>query len=72
MKLTRNKILLIVLLCAIAGAGLYQWQGMQDQASGPVVLVPDNSTVIARGITVYAEQCAACHGSNLEGQPGWK
>ena len=72
MKLTRNKTLLIVLLCAVAGAGLYLWQGTQDQTSGPVVLVPDNSTVIARGKTVYAEQCAACHGSNLEGQPGWK
>ena len=24
------------------------------------------------GETVYAAQCAACHGANLEGQPNWR
>ena len=24
------------------------------------------------GQTVYAEQCASCHGVNLEGQPNWR
>lgn len=27
---------------------------------------------IALGKTVYAQQCAACHGLNLEGQPDWQ
>lgn len=27
---------------------------------------------IANGQTLYAEQCAACHGANLEGQPNWQ
>lgn len=27
---------------------------------------------ISLGETVYAEQCASCHGINLEGQPEWK
>jgi mono/diheme cytochrome c family protein len=26
---------------------------------------------IANGEVLYAEQCAACHGANLEGQPNW-
>lgn len=26
----------------------------------------------ARGRAVYAEQCAACHGAKLEGQPNWR
>lgn len=31
-----------------------------------------SSATIALGRTVYAEQCASCHGENLEGQPDWK
>ena len=27
---------------------------------------------VALGRTVYAENCASCHGANLEGQPDWK
>lgn len=27
---------------------------------------------IAQGQTLYAQNCASCHGANLEGQPNWK
>jgi len=27
---------------------------------------------LALGEKVYRQQCAACHGANLEGQPGWQ
>ncbi len=27
---------------------------------------------IANGETLYAEQCASCHGAGLEGQPNWQ
>lgn len=27
---------------------------------------------VARGATIYAENCASCHGENLEGQPNWR
>lgn len=33
---------------------------------------PDDAAQVARGKQVYTEQCAACHGANLEGQPNWK
>jgi mono/diheme cytochrome c family protein len=33
-------------------------------ASGP--------TAQAWGAMIYAENCAACHGANLEGQPNWR
>jgi mono/diheme cytochrome c family protein len=35
--------------------------------------VPDlrDAQRIAAGERVYAAQCAACHGANLEGQPNW-
>ena len=33
---------------------------------------PDDAAQVTSGKTIYAVQCAACHGSNLEGQPNWK
>jgi len=33
---------------------------------------PNDPSVVARGKVVYAEQCASCHGANLEGQPNWR
>ncbi|NSX17590.1 c-type cytochrome [Cupriavidus taiwanensis] len=27
---------------------------------------------VAQGRKIYAQQCAACHGANLEGQPNWR
>jgi mono/diheme cytochrome c family protein len=31
-----------------------------------------DTRVVARGAGIYAIHCAACHGSNLEGQPDWQ
>lgn len=33
---------------------------------------PDDAARLALGARVYAQQCAACHGANLEGQPEWR
>lgn len=31
-----------------------------------------SADIIAPGRQIYADQCAACHGAELEGQPGWR
>ena len=36
------------------------------------ILTPDDAEVIAVGQSIYADQCAACHGARLEGQPNWR
>ncbi len=36
------------------------------------ILTPDDTEVIAVGQSIYADQCAACHGARLEGQPNWR
>ena len=33
---------------------------------------PDNAAMVAHGETLYVENCAECHGQNLEGQPNWQ
>jgi S-disulfanyl-L-cysteine oxidoreductase SoxD len=32
---------------------------------------PNDAQLVAQGQQIYATRCAACHGANLEGQPGW-
>ncbi len=32
----------------------------------------NDPSLVTRGKVVYAEQCASCHGANLEGQPNWR
>ena len=39
---------------------------------GKTLADPANSQQVARGKTVYAQYCAACHGARLEGQPNWQ
>lgn len=33
---------------------------------------PSNQRAVDMGENVYANNCAACHGANLEGEPDWK
>lgn len=33
---------------------------------------PTDPQAVAVGERVYREHCAACHGANLDGQPGWQ
>lgn len=38
----------------------------------PTFADADNPTLVAEGKQVYVDQCAACHGKNLEGQRNWR
>lgn len=48
-------------------AGVVGWQ-YAGNPSTPAA----SAAVIERGRQVYADQCAACHGVELEGQPDWR
>jgi len=43
---------------------------INGKAAPPVPTL--NSEQVARGETLYAANCAECHGANLEGAPDWK
>lgn len=65
----RKKLLIVVVF--VAAGGLFWLFG--GPTSGPKVGADaDNKELVALGELVYAEQCAACHGANLEGQPNWR
>lgn len=53
-----------------------QQAGTSSLNNAETTAVPPRPTLspqqISLGETVYAQQCASCHGVNLEGQPEWK
>jgi mono/diheme cytochrome c family protein len=52
------KHLLILVLCSI-GTGVAVDHELEHRD-------------LANGQALYREQCASCHGTNLEGQPDWR
>ena len=40
--------------------------------AGAIELRPNDPVYVKIGEKVYLEQCASCHGVNLEGQEGWR
>jgi mono/diheme cytochrome c family protein len=56
---------------ALLAVAAWLWFGYEGPRK-KVELEPDNAEVVAQGKTVYAAECATCHGENLEGQPNWR
>ena len=40
--------------------------------SGPAFISPADQTLVMQGRAVYTNNCAACHGESLQGQPNWR
>ncbi|WP_437342585.1 c-type cytochrome [Ruegeria arenilitoris] len=51
-----------VVIIGLASAQWWMSKGVPDGASGDPL----------RGAALYAENCASCHGANLDGQPDWQ
>ena len=73
MKTTTMLALAAAALVALGGA---VWRAQNDNAAASsgerMTLRPDDSRLTARGASIYAAQCASCHGANLQGQPNWR
>lgn len=70
-KTTRNRLSLVMIpVIALAAVALY---ALQDRGSsnGPL-LRPDNQALVQQGAGIYAQNCASCHGADLEGEPDWR
>lgn len=59
----------VLALLVLGAGGEFLWR---QQSSDRITLRPDDATLVARGASIYAGQCASCHGKNLEGQPNWR
>lgn len=55
---------------ALAGiAAAIEMAGSSEVVS---LLHPDDAEMVAIGQGIYADHCAVCHGTRLEGQPDWR
>ena len=48
------------------------WYLLRDGDGDPPLADASDPELVALGGAVYREHCAACHGRNLEGEPGWR
>ncbi len=67
MRVSAKKAGAALALAAAIVSGVVLWR-----AGSPDGADPDDAAQVARGRAAYAEQCAACHGARLEGQPDWR
>lgn len=56
---------LVVAVAAVAGILVFM-----DRDTP--LLRPGDKVLVARGAQIYAQNCASCHGDNLEGAPDWQ
>ena len=62
----------IAVICIAIFAGFYLWYAQWADDEQAFLLKPGDAKTVAQGQQIYAENCASCHGANLEGQPDWK
>lgn len=68
---SRTGVLVILVVMVVLAVIVLFWIDREPPA--PVNSdVTETTSMVALGRTVYASQCAACHGANLEGQPNWR
>ncbi|MEP4378496.1 MAG: cytochrome c [Alphaproteobacteria bacterium] len=67
-----KRFLLIAILAIGAVAAVVYLAIGKPAAEATLSADPANASLVALGQQVYASQCAACHGANLEGQANWR
>ena len=69
-----NRAFLVALggaLIVVAAAVLW-WMEQAGPDNVAVHIDPNDAELVAIGERIYAQQCASCHGADLEGQADWR
>src|SRR3546814_12649337 len=66
----RKKLVFGVVGVVIIGAAAVLYSTIQP--SGPAFIDPADQSLVMQGKAIYANNCAACHGEALQGQPNWR
>lgn len=64
-------LLIIAVAVGIGSVFAYQWW-TESRVDDPFVLRSDDPAIVSVGQNIYQENCASCHGVNLEGEPNWR
>jgi len=65
-----KKLIFGVVGVVMIGAAAILYSTMRP--SGPAFIDPADQTLVMQGKVIYANNCAACHGASLQGQPSWR
>lgn len=68
-RLRRRWAVAAVGIAGIGGAALLYFSSLQAR---PAFIDPADQSLVVQGRAVYANSCAACHGTMLQGQPNWR
>lgn len=68
--MSQKKLIFGVVGVVIIGAAAILYSTMRP--SGPAFIDPADQTLVMQGKVIYANNCAACHGASLQGQPNWR
>lgn len=63
--MSRTSIIFVAIIVALTGGGLFFYYSNTTPAGGIDI---SDANLIALGKALYAQECASCHGKNLEGQ----
>ena len=64
--------LLVIGAVALTVAGFYYFSMSEEIQSQNIKLEPNDINLVTAGRTVYLQNCASCHGIQLEGQKNWR
>lgn len=57
---------------AVVGGAWFALSALSGPGGGAIVADATDRELVQLGRTVYATQCASCHGADLEGEPDWR
>lgn len=69
---TKKYYLLIVTIILVSFCIGFSYLINNQESKNKITLFPENKIILASGKLIYNDQCASCHGINLQGQEGWQ
>lgn len=68
--MARKKLVFGVVGAVVVGAAAILYSVIRG--SGSAFIDPADQALVMQGRAIYANNCAACHGESLQGQPNWR
>lgn len=68
--MSQKKLTFGVVGVVILGAAAILYSTIRP--SGPAFIDPADQSLVIQGKAIYVNNCAACHGESLQGQPNWR